>query len=125
MPATFHEARKEKSPASPFTMLELTVNNHPGVMSHVCGLLTRRGWNVEGMVSLPGQRGALRSIWLLVNAEGRLGQVIKQVAKLQDVLHVHHRGSDEDFLGQLEELMTSYSADQQGAHPVQGLVDAS
>ena len=35
------------------TVLELTVNNHPGVMSHVCGLFSRRGYNVEGILCMP------------------------------------------------------------------------
>ncbi|MDF3008108.1 MAG: ilvN [Enterobacter kobei] len=29
-------------------ILELTVRNHPGVMTHVCGLFARRAFNVEG-----------------------------------------------------------------------------
>ncbi|MCG3147073.1 MAG: hypothetical protein PCFJNLEI_00510 [Verrucomicrobiae bacterium] len=33
--------------------LELTVQNHPGVMSHVCGLFARRAFNVEGILCLP------------------------------------------------------------------------
>ena len=30
-------------------ILELTVRNHPGVMTHVCGLFARRAFNVEGI----------------------------------------------------------------------------
>ena len=106
MCVTFREAQAEQSLRRQLTVLELTVKNHPGVMSHVCGLLTRRGWHVEGMFSCPDQRGAQRSIWLLVNEEQPLDQMIKQAAKLQDVLQVHDRGDDADVFGQLEQLMT-------------------
>ncbi len=36
-------------------ILELTVRNHPGVMTHVCGLFARRAFNVEGIRCLPIQ----------------------------------------------------------------------
>jgi acetolactate synthase I/III small subunit len=117
MPATFRETQTEHSFRGRFTMLELTVKNHAGVMSHVCGLLTRRGWHVEGMFSLPALNATQRRIWLLVSAEQPLGQMIKQVAKLQDVLHVNHSEADGDVFGQLEQLILSYSADQQSIHP--------
>ena len=34
-------------------VLEIDVNNHPGVMSHVVGLFSRRAYNVEGILCLP------------------------------------------------------------------------
>ena len=50
-------------------ILELTVRNHPGVMTHVCGLFARRAFNVEGILCLPIQDTALgrqSQPWLLV-----------------------------------------------------------
>ena len=35
------------------TVLELDVNNHAGVMSHVVGLFSRRAYNVEGILCMP------------------------------------------------------------------------
>lgn len=47
--------------------LEIDVNNHAGVMSHVVGLFSRRAYNVDGILCLPlGDSGQSR-IWLLVN----------------------------------------------------------
>lgn len=40
-------------------ILELTVRNHPGVMTHVCGLFARRAFNVEGILCLPIQNSNL------------------------------------------------------------------
>ncbi|WP_252404807.1 ACT domain-containing protein, partial [Escherichia coli] len=47
-------------------ILELTVRNHPGVMTHVCGLFARRAFNVEGILCLPIQDSDKSHIWLLV-----------------------------------------------------------
>ena len=35
-------------------VLEIDVNNHPGVMSHVVGLFSRRAYNVEGIICAGG-----------------------------------------------------------------------
>lgn len=60
-------------------ILELTVRNHPGVMTHVCGLFARRAFNVEGILCLPIQNSNHSRIWLLVNDDQRLGQMISQI----------------------------------------------
>ena len=65
-------------------ILELTVRNHPGVMTHVCGLFARRAFNVEGILCLPIQGSEHSRIWLLVNDDQRLGQMISQIEKLED-----------------------------------------
>ena len=70
-------------------ILRLLVRNHPGVMSHVCGLFARRAFNVEGILCVP-VGDARRSVLLLaVNEEERLEQLIRQLRKLEDVLEVH------------------------------------
>jgi acetolactate synthase-1/3 small subunit len=83
-------------------MLELTVNNHPGVMSHICGLFARRAFNVEGILCLPIGDGKQSRIWLLVNDDHRLNQIIKQLLKLEDVLSVQRRSADRELFVQLE-----------------------
>ncbi len=69
-------------------ILELTVRNHPGVMTHVCGLFARRAFNVEGILCLPIQDSDKSRIWLLVNDDQRLEQMISQIDKLEDVVKV-------------------------------------
>ena len=39
-------------------ILELTVRNHPGVMTHVCGLFARRAFNVEGILCCQSKRAS-------------------------------------------------------------------
>jgi acetolactate synthase I/III small subunit len=70
--------------------LRLLVRNHPGVMSHLCGLLARRGFNVEGVVCVPIDDGTRSVILLIVNNHERLDQLIRQLRKLEDVLEIHH-----------------------------------
>ena len=91
---------KEKTLSSPITVLELTVNNHPGVMSHICGLFSRRGYNLEGIVCIPIGSGAISRMWLQVNEDVKLEQVIKQVQKLADIRDVvRHDGGHSVFVG--------------------------
>lgn len=75
------------------TILELTVANHPGVMSHVMGLFARRAFNVDSIVCMPllGNAGLSR-IWLRVQEDRRLDQMIRQIEKLIDVSEVKRHG---------------------------------
>jgi acetolactate synthase I/III small subunit len=90
--------------ARPSSVLELTVNNHPGVMSHVCGLFSRRAYNVEGILVMPIGDGTHSRIWLLVNEDERLEQMVKQLEKLEDVREVTRHGAEHRVFMQLEEF---------------------
>lgn len=80
--------------------LELQVNNHPGVMSHICNLFARRAYNLEAIVCVPMGSGESSRMWLRVNEEVKLAQVVKQVEKLPDVLTVtQHSGGHAVFSG--------------------------
>jgi acetolactate synthase-1/3 small subunit len=69
-------------------ILRLLVRNHPGVMSHICGLFARRGFNVDGILCLPVGDATRSVILLVVNEDERLEQLIRQLRKLEDVLEV-------------------------------------
>ncbi len=75
-------------PSRPDAILRLHVRNHPGVMSHVCGLFARRGFNVEGILCLPIGDGERSAILLLVHDDTRLEQMTRQLRKLEDVLDI-------------------------------------
>lgn len=85
-------------------VLEIDVNNHPGVMSHVVGLFSRRSYNVEGILCLPVGDGAQSRIWLLVNEDARLAQMMKQVDKLEDVIGIRRHHADHAVFSQLEDF---------------------
>ena len=72
----------------PRPVIELKVSNHPGVMSHVTGLFSRRAFNIEGILCGPVGDGSTSRMFLLVNEDERLPQVVKQLEKLYDVIEV-------------------------------------
>ena len=83
-------------------VLEIDVNNHAGVMSHVVGLFSRRSYNVEGILCLPVGDGRQSRIWLLVNEDQRLAQMMKQVEKLEDVIAIRRHSADHAIFQNLE-----------------------
>ncbi|GAB6041266.1 acetolactate synthase small subunit [Endothiovibrio diazotrophicus] len=83
-------------------ILELTVNNHPGVMSHVCGLFSRRAFNVDGILCLPLPDPARSRVWLRVPAGERLEQIESQLLKLHDVNTLRRHPPDHAVFDHLE-----------------------
>ncbi|MBF0217085.1 MAG: acetolactate synthase small subunit [Candidatus Omnitrophica bacterium] len=72
-------------------VIELEVNNHAGVMSHVAGLFSRRGFNLEGILCGSIGDGSKSRMYLLVRDDEKLEQIIKQLRKLYDVVSVSVR----------------------------------
>lgn len=105
------DVREDFQPQNAHTMLELTVRNHPGVMSHICGLFARRAFNVEGILCVPIGDGELSRIRLFVNENQRLDQVIKQVVKLEDVLELRRCGADQEIFMRMESLFREAPGD--------------
>ena len=92
----------ESGPRPAGIVLELLVNNHPGVMAHITGLFARRAFNLEGILCGP-VGGDHSRMWLLVNDDGKLEQIVKQLAKLHDVMSVGERaGADVTLFHRLE-----------------------
>ena len=104
MPTPTPESQTPVQAESAQVVLELMVNNHPGVMSHVCGLFSRRAFNVEGILCMPIGTGEQSRIWLRVNADRRLEQMVKELLKLEDVLNVQRHGADHEVFVRLEEF---------------------
>lgn len=91
-----------------FTVIELIVNNHPGVMSHVTGLFSRRGFNLEGILCGRINGGNRSIMYLLVNNDDRLEQIVKQLGKLYDVIEVAVRDDyDYSIFNRLREFMAA------------------
>lgn len=69
--------------------LSILVNNHPGVMSHVSGLFTRRGYNIDSIAVGVTDNSDVSSMTIVLNGDDFLvGQVKNQLLKLPDVLKV-------------------------------------
>jgi acetolactate synthase-1/3 small subunit len=97
-----HKASATHDPARQ-KVLELTVNNHPGVMSHVCGLFSRRVYNMGGILCMPVDDGKVSRIWIRVDSNGQLEQIVKQLQKLEDVQDVQYHDAEHQVFVQLEE----------------------
>src|SRR5215472_17896843 len=84
------EPSNEGQPAMPErgAILRLRVRNHFGVMTHVCSLFSRRAFNLDAIICLPIGDGTESAVLLMVNETQRLEQLIRQLAKLEDVLQV-------------------------------------
>ncbi|KON80145.1 acetolactate synthase small subunit [Azoarcus sp. PA01] len=85
-------------------VLELEVNNHPGVMSHICNLFARRAFNVEGILCMPMSDPRRSRIWLLVFEDQRLEQMVLQLEKLVDVLSVRRHAAEHEVFERLEKF---------------------
>ena len=86
-------------------ILRLTVNNHPGVMLQICGLFARRIFNLEGIFGSAIDQGETSCIWLKVDETDKLEQVIKQLAKLEDVLAIEERNDAREGIRAMEAMM--------------------
>jgi acetolactate synthase-1/3 small subunit len=69
-------------------VIELLVNNHPGVMSHITGLFARRAFNLEGILCGAVEDKSRSCIYLLVKNDIFFNQIVKQLRKLHDVIQV-------------------------------------
>ena len=78
--------------------IEITVNNHAGVMSHITGLFSRRGYNLEGIACAPTEDKSKSVMFLYVGGDVRLPIVSAQLKALYDVQDVHiHEDGDGEF----------------------------
>ena len=71
-----------------YKILDLTVKNHPGVMSHITGLFSRRTFNLEGIVCFPLEDNEKSRMLLMINEDQQIHQVISQLDKLYDVIDI-------------------------------------
>ena len=74
--------------------LSLYVNNKPGVLVRVALVFARRGYNIESLVVSPSVSGDFSRMTITCSGDpDTLEQIIKQLAKLIDVVHaVDHTG---------------------------------
>ncbi len=69
--------------------LSILVNNHPGVMSHVSGLFTRRSYNIDSIAVGVTENPEVSSMTIVLKGDDAVvDQVKKQLLKLPDVLKV-------------------------------------
>ncbi len=77
-------------------VISLYVNNKPGVLVRVAVVFARRGYNIDSLVVSPGAKGDFSRMTIACSGDPEtLEQIIKQLAKLVDVVHaVDHTGDE-------------------------------
>jgi acetolactate synthase-1/3 small subunit len=69
--------------------LSVLVQNHPGVLARIAGLISRRGYNIESLAVGPTESPEMSRMTLQVNVDDVvLEQITKQLNKLVEVLKI-------------------------------------
>jgi len=78
--------------------ISLFVNNKPGVLVRTALVFARRGFNIESLVVSPGVEGHFSRMTITCSGRNEdLGQVVKQLAKLIDVVHAVDHTEDQTY----------------------------
>jgi len=104
-------------------VIQLTVHNHPGVMSHVCGLFARRAFNLDGIACLPVGDGSRSRVWLAIEDDRRVDQMVKQLQKLRDVIEVRLHKAEHAVFMKLEDFFKAHPENR--PQPVGAVVEGS
>jgi acetolactate synthase-1/3 small subunit len=81
-----------------FHTISLFVNNKPGVLVRVALVFSRRGFNIESLVVSAGVEGRFSRMTIVCSGNRQdLDQIIKQLAKLVDVVHAIDHTGDESY----------------------------
>ena len=82
----------------PIHTISLFVNNKPGVLVRVALVFSRRGFNIESLVVSPTAEGRFSRMTIACSGDrDTLEQVVKQLAKLVDVVHAVDHTGDESY----------------------------
>lgn len=82
--------------------LSILVNNHPGVMSHVSGLFTRRSYNIDSIAVGVTDNPEISCMTIVVRGDELVvDQVKKQLMKLPDVLRIKNLHYQESITREL------------------------
>jgi acetolactate synthase-1/3 small subunit len=76
-------------PASPIRVLSVEVEDKPGVLFRVCGMVQRRGFNIEGLSVGRAETPGRSRMTLTVHAgHAEVDQVEKQLSRLIEVISI-------------------------------------
>ena len=82
----------------PTHTISLFVNNKPGVLVRVALVFSRRAFNIESLVVSPGAEGRFSRMTITCSGPNDVfAQVVKQLAKLVDVVHAIDHTGDESY----------------------------
>ena len=88
----------EPSAPRPTHTISLFVNNKPGVLVRVSLVFSRRAFNIESLVVSPAAEGRFSRMTITCSGDpDTLEQVVKQLAKLVDVVHATDHTGDQAY----------------------------
>jgi acetolactate synthase-1/3 small subunit len=83
-------------------ILAVLVENHPGVLTRVAGLIRRRGFNIDSLAVGVTDNPAISRITLVVDGdEAQIQQISRQLAKLIEVIQVMELDTDQAVVREL------------------------
>ena len=86
----------------PFRVLTAVVQNHPGVLSRVSGMVRRRGFNIQGLSVGPTNDESRSRMTLTVDAgHAEVDQVEKQLDRLVEVIEIEDLTDQPKLIRQL------------------------
>jgi acetolactate synthase-1/3 small subunit len=75
--------------------LSVLVQNKPGVLARVAGMFARRAFNIESLAVGPTENPAVSRMTIVVKVQAKpLTQVVRQLDKLINVIHVEELAHD-------------------------------
>ncbi|MDO4300551.1 MAG: acetolactate synthase small subunit [Clostridia bacterium] len=103
-------------------ILSILVDNQAGVLNRVCGLFSRRGYNIETLSVGVTEDANISRITVQVDCDDMtIDQIIKQVEKLVDVIRVVELHSDHGVFREL--ALIKVSAKPQQRSEIASMVD--
>jgi acetolactate synthase-1/3 small subunit len=100
-------------PGDSFHTISLFVNNKPGVLVRVALVFSRRAFNIESLVVSPGAQSRFSRMTITCSgAPEDLEQIIKQLAKLVDVVHAIDHTADLSYETEIALLKLACPLDQ-------------
>ena len=70
-------------------ILSVLVENHPGVLSKMSGLFTRRGYNIDSLTVSITEEPSISRMTIVVGGDEQITeQIVKQLNKLVDVIKI-------------------------------------
>ena len=86
-------------------ILSVLVENKPGVLARASGLFARRGFNIDSLAVGPTQDPDISHMTLVVSVEDHgVEQVVKQLDKLINVLHIVDLDYDEAIEREMDSI---------------------
>lgn len=105
----------EKQGKPPVHNISLLVNHRPGVLIRIALVFSRRGYNIESLVV--SEANNPRFAHMVITASGNaqtLEQIIKQLSKLVDVVHVAEYDHENTIQREMGLLKISATPEQRG-----------